>query len=182
MRLRQHIVALIGTLSILGATLTSGVAAGAEGAVTLSVTVLAGDPISAKLTDASMNPLAGDPPALGLSGTMVVRVRDVRGYATGWKLSLGTQDFSGNSGHFGSDLLAISPQTMILIQGNPDLTGLEGFDVDPMSTNPAPLWTASDRFGDGVYEMSLVSTLGLPEGPASGYLYTVILHIDGSAP
>lgn len=180
MRVRHQILAIVGALALLGAHISAALAYGNDHIATSSVTILPGEPLSAIIIGASMNPQAI--PAHGISGSMDVRVRDERGYATGWTLSVGTRDFSGPSGHLGAGMLTISPQTMSTIQGNPDLSGLEVFDLGPMSTHPAMLWRAADAFGDGHYELTISSTLGLPHDPDSGYLYTVIVNIDGSAP
>jgi hypothetical protein len=184
MRLRQQIVAIFVALAMLGASLSTGLGHDNHDddlVETSSITVLPGDPLSAFLTQASMG-LGTEITSGGLTGSMVVRIHDERGYATGWSVSLTGSDFTGPSGHLGADLLTLTPATTTVVLGNPDLAGLTAFDVAQMSTRPAVLWSAADSFGDGHYELVIDSTLGLPNSSGSGYLYTIIVNIDGSAP
>lgn len=178
---RQRIMAVVGALAILGVTLTTGSGHGDGHVGESSVTILPG-PLVTTLTWVSFEEHSLGPGGESQNGYLVLRVLDERGYATGWNVSLSTTDSVHASNNLGTGQLTLSPGAVSLVRGNPDLAGHATFEVDPVRTTPALLWSAPQHSGDGEYDLPLASTHGLPGGQHRNYPYTVIVHIGGSAP
>jgi hypothetical protein len=113
-----------------------------------------------------------------LDGCLILRVLDERGSATGWNVSMSTMDSSGPDGHLGADQLALSPGSVSMVRGNPDLASHTTFSVEPVRTGPTWIWSVPDLSGDGEYDL----TLGVPGDQHRNYLYTVLVNINGAAP
>ena len=178
---RQHILAMVAALALLGATLSTGSGYGDDHIDTSSVTILPG-PLRAMLTWASFQEQPAGTAENSQHGYFMLRVLDERGYATGWNISLSTMDYSGSDGHLGADQLALSPGDVSMVRGNPNLAGHSTFSVAPMRTNPSLLWSVPNRSGDGEYDLRLTATLGVPGDQHTSFLYTLIVTIDGVAP
>lgn len=178
---RQHIMAIVAALALLGATLTTGSGYGDDHVDTSSVTILPG-PLTAILTWASFEEQPEGTAENSQHGYLMLRVLDERGYATGWSVSMSTKNYSGPDGHLSADQLALSPDAISMVRGNPNLAAHSTFSVVPMRTSPSLLWSVPNLSGDGEYDLRLSGTLGIPGDKHTNYLYTVIVNIDGVAP
>lgn len=182
MTLRQRLLAIAGAMALLGATLSTGLGSG-DNQATSSVTILPGGPLSAMLVDASVGTPGDDVASGETSGSMVLRVCDVRGFASGWTVSLSAGDFTGPAGHIGADQLSFMPGDMSVVRGNPDITGHATYATDPVRAVSSLLWTAPNHSGDGEYDLALTGTLRLPgDGRLDAFIYTVVVNMYGSAP
>ena len=181
MTTRQRILAVVGAVALLGATLSTGSGYGDDPVDTSSVTIHPG-PLAAILTWASFEEQSGGMGVNDLNGHLVLRVLDERGYATGWNVSMSTMDYSGPGGHMGGVRLALSPGSVSLVRGNPNLASHATFSVDPVRTSPSLLWSVPDLSGDGEYDLPLGGTLGMPGGQHRNDILTVIVNINGVAP
>lgn len=181
MALRQRIFAVVCALTLLGVTLSTGWGHGNDRVDTSSVSILPG-PLTANLTWVSWETPSGNTSTTSSNGSLVVHVLDERGNAAGWNISISTKDFSGPNGHLGAYHLALSPDAITMIRGNPDLTSHSTFSIEPMNTRPSLLWSVSNLSGDGEYDLFLNGTPGLPGDQYKNYSYTLIVNIDGAAP
>lgn len=178
---RQHIMAVVGALALLGATFSLGSGSSDDHVHTSSVTILPG-PLTAILTWVSVDEQFQGSSVENQDGYFILHVVDERGYATGWHVSVSTLDYSGPDGHLGADQLVLVPGSVSVVRGNPNLTGHSTFSIEPMRTHPSRLWSVPNLSGDGEYDLPLGATLGTPDDHHRNYLYTVIVNIDGVAP
>lgn len=178
---RQHIMAVVGALALLGATFSLGSGSSDDHVHTSSVTILPG-PLTAILTWVSVDEQFQGSSVENQDGYFILHVVDERGYATGWHVSVSAMDYAGPGGHLGADQLILTPGAISMVRGNPDLAGHTTLGIEPMRTHPSLLWSVPNLSGDGEYDLSLDATLGLPGGQHTDYLYTVIVNIDGVAP
>lgn len=178
---RQRILAVVGALALIGATLSTSVGHRDDGVDTSSVTILPG-PLVATLTWTSFEKRFACTGTEGQNGYLVLRVLDERGYATGWNVSMSAADSSGSNHQSGNSHLALVPGAVSAVRGNPDLAGHATFGIDPLRTSPSLLWTVPNVSGDGEYELPLVSAPGLPGVQCLSDLYTIVVNIGGGAP
>lgn len=178
---RQRILAVVGALALIGATLSTGMGHGDDLAVESSVTVLPG-PLVATLNWVSFEKRFACTGAEGEHGYFVLRVLDERGYATGWHISVSAAASSVPGGPPGTDHLTLVPGAVSTVRGNPQLAGHVTFHLDPVSTTPSLLWTVPNYSGDGEYDLPLVSAVGLPGDPCINDLYTIVVNIGSGAP
>jgi hypothetical protein len=183
MTLRQRLLAMAGALLLLAASLSGGRSQHADQA-SISITILPGSPLVASLS----NPLSDDVVAASRSlrdhdesGTLVLTVVDLRGLANGWTIQVAAQDFSSSNGHIGAGSLALHPERISVLEGNPDLTGHSLSDPLRASTTGMTLWSTANQFGDGAYDLSIDVAMTLPGNAVAG-IYTVMLTIGSSAP
>lgn len=181
MTMRQRILAVVGAAALLVGTLSTGLGYDDDYVDTSSVTILPG-PLTAMLTWASFEEQSEGMSVNSLDGYLTLRVLDERGYATGWNVSMSAMDYSGPGGHIGAGQLALSPGSVSMVRGNPDLASHSTFSVDPMYTNPTWIWSVPDLSGDGEYDLTFGGTLDMPGDQDRNDIYTVIVNIDGVAP
>lgn len=178
---RQRILAVVGALALLGATLSTGLGSGDDHVDTSSVTIHPG-PLTANLTWVSLDGQPEGTSVAGQDGYFTLRVLDERGYATGWNVSVSTIGYPGSGGNLGPGQLALWPGAVSIVQGNPNLAGHVTFCVDPLRKSPALVWSVPYLSGDGEYALPLGVTPAMPADHQRHTSYTVIVNIDGIAP
>ena len=185
MNLRHRLTAVAGSAALLGLTLVSGLAQ-LEDEATVDIEILGGGPLSVSIAESpsgGFSDVSYNFDDQDSTGTLVVTVVDERGIASGWSVFVAADDFSGTSGIVGIENLDLVPGVIDHQRGNIDLSGQQTFPVAPMSSANTLLWSASEDFGDGDYDLPLAGTLTIPGGTLVGtYTSTLTVTINGATP
>lgn len=185
MALRRHFLATVMAATLLSASFLSSLGQDSHH-TTFSVSILGGGTIAASLSTEPQTGFGSHNQDFmaderSATGPLFLTLLDMRGFASGWTVLIGTEDFRSPARHIGADALTLSPGAIFLRQGNPDFTGLSVFETGRMSTASMPMWSATPRFGDGEYVFTLDGSLSLPDTHNIG-VYTFMVTIQGTAP
>ncbi len=192
MNIRNRVLATLGAAALV-ATMSTGVLAsapptGSDSAnVDVQVKVIDGSTVTVSIgettsfTDVTYNLTT----AQESDGALTVTVKDNRGTARGWNVTLGATNFlrTVNTG-IGSDIaisnLALTPTTPTRVSGVGTIPTATS-TIPQVSTTQSQLWNAPADKGDGEFAVVLNGALNIPAGQlVDTYKSTITVEVTAA--